>query len=604
MDAAMFAKTLSVGVWALLWTGLLSAQAPTTPQGDSAGRNGAILLTGTIKAGDRLVCMSVSRAQAMSRVLIEVYQFKPRYRQPEPLDRTIVQFSATDGPPCATLSAPLVEGFTVVASILSDDLQKTGLTDSRVVAPATAGSPDGTHAAALYAIDAPTLKSVQEGADIVSGQFAEGTQLCVDSAPPANNAGTGTATTTATEPTDSPCISKVVVLVYGHTVSKDNLPTPLTKGAAKDEDAEEQQFLGRYAISMSDDTAFSAPLKDLRLLAGQTVRAFGVDRSGKQVSGSSALMVQSLTDWGRVRAYLSGGGTLSFRDGFSSVLPMARFVTDVNWWQYNDFDAAQATPANGPQAPQRDGHRHKHVSIWRPRQVNTFFDVELTQASATPQPTTTTPGSADPAKPASTDVASNGGTGTTGTDLNGFVNAPKTATLQMGIYMPFYGDRQTWTFHGDRNAVFWAPSLRLGLLTADVTTPAVGGQTSSSDPSISTAEVTKTEVFKLYSAGMIIGHQKLSDTPDRAPEIISYVHLSIGRWGNLRETALAGSPDKLPWRWGMEGRLKIPASVFEIGFESNAAIGNSPLPNDLRFTFGARLEIGDVVGKLSALGLH
>jgi hypothetical protein len=48
------------------------------------------------------------------------------------------------------------------------------------------------------------------------------------------------------------------------------------------------------------------------------------------------------------------------------------------------------------------------------------------------------------------------------------------------------------------------------------------------------------------------------------------------------------------WRWGIEGRLKIPMTPLQIGFDANLGAGR----DDVRFIFGTRFDIGVLFSKL------
>ena len=96
------------------------------------------------------------------------------------------------------------------------------------------------------------------------------------------------------------------------------------------------------------------------------------------------------------------------------------------------------------------------------------------------------------------------------------------------------------------------------------------------------------DVFRFYSAGFGVGHFKLENSSDNASELISYVHVTFGKWENFEMNH---------WRIGVEGRLKIPETPFQIGFDANVRVRGSAA-GDLRFLLGTRFDLGELLGKL------
>jgi len=52
------------------------------------------------------------------------------------------------------------------------------------------------------------------------------------------------------------------------------------------------------------------------------------------------------------------------------------------------------------------------------------------------------------------------------------------------------------------------------------------------------------------------------------------------------------------FRWGVEGRLKIPETTLFVGVDANLGKG----PDDLRFLFGTRFDIGALFHRHSSVG--
>ena len=48
----------------------------------------------------------------------------------------------------------------------------------------------------------------------------------------------------------------------------------------------------------------------------------------------------------------------------------------------------------------------------------------------------------------------------------------------------------------------------------------------------------------------------------------------------------------------VEGRLKIPDTALQIGFDANLGHGR----DDIRFVFGTRFDIGELFGRLRSFG--
>ena len=161
--------------------------------------------------------------------------------------------------------------------------------------------------------------------------------------------------------------------------------------------------------------------------------------------------------------------------------------------------------------------------------------------------------------------------------------------LQIGFYIPFYFKFSTWEFQGQKNALFVAPSARVGFQTA----------TSKLDTSDKNS-VHEDEFFGFWGFGARVGHYKFSEDKNIAPELISYLDWTAGKWENFtvpREEDPATI--RRPWRHHFEGRLRIPGTkIIQVGFDANLGKGS----DDLRFLFGVNFDIGNLVGKLTGQG--
>ena len=300
-------------------------------------------------------------------------------------------------------------------------------------------------------------------------------------------------------------------------------------------------------------------------------------------------------DWGRVRGYFAGGLILSKeRDDFSK--------SDI----FLDFTLDKTYLAR-PFGPFKN--------------FNTFFNARLTSIPVATSENAEAgdgggEGGGDAAEPCNTP------------DCEGFITSKKAALMQAGIYLPIYGDLTTWyrkvtrqdhSFRWEKNALFIAPLAKGGVMT-------ITGDRETSEAQ----QFGGDDVFNFYSFGMMLGHQRLHSrrkrnefgnyefnplthkpiweaNPNIAPELISWLTLSVGRWENFEimvptgQKNAAGEEIKVrerPWRVEALGRLKIPETPFIIGFDGNFGKG----PDDLRFIFGTRFDIGKLMRTLKLAG--
>ncbi|MFL6286295.1 MAG: hypothetical protein ACJ74Q_24420 [Pyrinomonadaceae bacterium] len=360
-----------------------------------------------------------------------------------------------------------------------------------------------------------------------------------------------------------------------------------------------------------------------------SIKWVGVKPAAQPESAANVAEQAPEYDWGRVRAYFSGGVVLSKERGnFSKNDIFLDFTLDKNYL-----------------APRSWKVLHD---------VNSFFDARLTSIPVS-QPT----GSSSSSTPCTTNTP----------DCENFLTSEKGALLQAGFYFPIYGKYTSWmrsipseettrvdkrsgtatierSTRLERNALFVAPLLKGGIQTI------TGNRT--------TAEGTRfggDDVFNFFSFGGMLGHfriptqrelcKKKSDDDGRgrgrsngqnneqirismggvrggdgadqydedcyldgdgnyykytrntnlAPELISWLTVSAGRWESFDIMSPTQDRDpngqtifvrERPWRWEALGRMKIPNTPFIIGFDGNFGKG----PDDLRFLFGTRFDIG------------
>src|SRR5262249_43909040 len=161
--------------------------------------------------------------------------------------------------------------------------------------------------------------------------------------------------------------------------------------------------------------------------------------------------------------------------------------------------------------------------------------------------------------------------------------------------LPIYGKLTSWfrkepsSGRWEKNALFVAPLAKGGILTATDNQQSAEAKQFGSD-----------DVFNFFSFGAMLGHYRLHErwarkssggylfdrysrhvyesNPNIAPELISWLTLSAGRWENFEILVPSGQKDaaghdimvrRRPWRYEALGRLKIPETPFLIGFDGN-----------------------------------
>jgi hypothetical protein len=272
-------------------------------------------------------------------------------------------------------------------------------------------------------------------------------------------------------------------------------------------------------------------------------------------------------DWGRVRGYFTGGVVFSKENAEFSKSDMGlSFVLDKNYIKRKGWN------------------------------INTFFEARL---SSIPVSTV-----ADPATDDDDGGGGNGGNGGNDTDdtndttdpLDTFISSRKAALVQVGVYAPI--NVTAWKHERLTNTLFIAPIAKGGIQTI------TSNQTS--------AEATilgDDDVFNFFSLGVRFGHYKyprprgFETEADLAPELISWLDITTGRWENFElqiptgQNDQSGNPIKTRqrrWRYQAEGRLRIPETPFLVGFDGNFGDG----PDDVRFGFGIRFDVGRIISKL------
>jgi hypothetical protein len=296
---------------------------------------------------------------------------------------------------------------------------------------------------------------------------------------------------------------------------------------------------------------FIVPLNK-SLAAGQTVSVSGKDATGNAVGDTVSVPVaSSVFDWGRVRAYFSGG-TVIAKSGNEFSSPSTYLGLNVDYaWLQSDWHAK----------PESGGHA-----------LNTYFEARLTQVPAT--------------------------TGQALPDLsisaNTILQSPQSGYVEAGVYAPFFFKSTRWQFRRRDNALFIAPLVKGGFQS--VRGGSIDGLTVAQAQQ---AQIDSKDVYRFVAGGARIGHVQLPKGKGAAPELLSYIDVSAGRWDNLRVLKqdiqpVDGAGFRYPLRFDVEGRLKIPYAPFFVGFGLNVGSG----ADDLRFLFGTRFDIGQLLTTL------
>ncbi|HJU55447.1 MAG TPA: hypothetical protein VJ715_12775, partial [Pyrinomonadaceae bacterium] len=266
---------------------------------------------------------------------------------------------------------------------------------------------------------------------------------------------------------------------------------------------------------------------------------------GINVSGSDE---EGELNWGRVRGYFSAGIVFSKeREEFSETDMFLDFTLDKNYIQSTNWN------------------------------VNTFFSARLTALPVQAVDTTNNGG---------------GGGGSNTDNLDTFLASKKAALMQAGVYIPIHPAAFRWTWDDANNALFLAPLAKGGIMTITEGNTSAEAQTLGDD-----------DVYNFFSFGGRIGHFRMPDNSGASPELLSWLDLSMGRYENFELNIPTGEEDaqgnaitvrERRWRVVAEGRLKIPTLPLMIGFDGNFGDG----PDDLRFGFGMRFDLGKLLKKL------
>lgn len=375
----------------------------------------------------------------------------------------------------------------------------------------------------------------------------------------------------------------------------------------------------------STTNAFTANLTS-PLQADQQLEIYGIAKSGTQSDTPTPLEVQSLAlDWGRVRGYFTAGVILSNNNSQFN-------ATNANLFLGFNVDKQWTLPSTSfSQSGSKFSERFH---------FNTYFDARLTaiptgttgssatgSSSGSPTVSGGSTGSTSSGPSGSSGSSSSSSTGNPTPNTTSLLSNNQAAALQVGAYLPF--TVSSWDFRERYYSLFLAPIAKVGFYTVTDAGTAAFQSAQNANRNTST-------FFPFYSYGLRLGHRRDYNTPDgrldadRAPEQLSYLDVSVGKWANYEyiepynfttalqpactmpatnpATAACDIRERL-WRYGFEGLLVIPNTPLVIGLSANVAAQrpkglNSFLspPDDLRFLFGVRFDASKLTDALSKLG--
>ncbi len=314
------------------------------------------------------------------------------------------------------------------------------------------------------------------------------------------------------------------------------------------------------------------------------------DLIGPTFSRSKAANTDAFFDFGRIHTELAAGTLFSFDGGnFSQPSVFLGLKANRNWY-WKGMSLRQGA---------------SHMTPARRIMFDTFFEARLTTipvascpaatpaATATPAPAPVakavgTDASGAPAPAAPSDPCPKSGVVTT--NVQSVLASPKAGEWIGGASIPFV--LTTWQFGSRPYGFSLGPIAKVGFITP------VGSQTTGT-----TQPTSNHSFYTNYGFGTRMGFHKLTPTSDTSPETLSYIDVLTGRYSNFDN-----NPYPLdftyrysrPWRFNVEGLLRLPSTPFYMGFSANVhqnfGLGNSKTVDnardDLRFFFGAKFDAG------------
>ena len=209
--------------------------------------------------------------------------------------------------------------------------------------------------------------------------------------------------------------------------------------------------------------------------------------------------------------------------------------------------------------------------------VNTSFEARM-GATATVAVTTT---GTTPGQTVSTGVTTSG-------KLAGFnrdLGVVQSTFFQGAIYIPIFSPKyMQWQFHGE-NAVFVAPLFKMGYQTTAQAVP------------VGNLFIQSRDLYSFHVGGFRLGHLSFDHSTNVAPEIISYLDITW-TWDRLPFSADNNLSHHVFPRYAFEGRLKVPGMPLITGVDLSRSKSGQGVPDELRFIFATRFDIGKLFSKL------
>jgi Putative Ig domain len=313
-------------------------------------------------------------------------------------------------------------------------------------------------------------------------------------------------------------------------------------------------------------------------------------------------------NWGRVRAYFAGGILIANdQSSFSSssASPFLLLNIEKTWLlpgcavlkplDIKPRDSKSSHGKSSDPKPQSASHascENSGAGLFHPG-VTSYFDTRLT------------------AIPVQTNTTISSTSSSSSTNSGGDLSSQKTARLEVGIYAPWVLTH--WYYDKKPNGLFFAPLAKVGFdtLTGSTSQTLVSGA----------SPVNFNRFYNHWGFGARFGHYGLANSENKSPEVLSYFDVTLGPYTNLQSyVCVPGTSGPLPgsscpsddidsrtalYRLDLEGMLKIPRTVMFVGFNANVKASSRKKldlnlqPNDdLRFLFGAKLDVASVMQKL------
>jgi hypothetical protein len=256
-----------------------------------------------------------------------------------------------------------------------------------------------------------------------------------------------------------------------------------------------------------------------------------------------------------------------------------------------------------------------HISGNPQRRLNAFFDAQLTSVPAASCQTTAGAGSSGTTTGASSGNSNAGANcfSNIGSSFNSFLSSQKAAVVQGGVYYPWLIPSAKWSYRGHANALFVGPLGKGGLQNVISTSQTTTNSTQSSSTTTPTNSTTTTStlypsgLYGYYAIGARLGHLQLWDSWNVAPDLLSYLDITVGKWTNLYQCPAAGCTTNSaglitnlpkPFMLGVGGQFKVPSTPLILGFDTIKPFATSAR-TDFRFTVGIKTDLACLFTALS-----